>query len=698
MRRTRLWLLPVIVLVCATAFAQAVSIGQQGPPTEIRIGESVVSLAGPWKFAPGDSPVANGALRWADPAFDDSAWAAMDLHPKAGEIDPGYGSPGYLTGWSARGFPNVAGYAWYRLRIHVADANQPLAIKTPDHVDDAFQVFANGRLIGSFGEFTAKGVVCYRARPLVYLLPAPDANGDILLALRFYMQPIVLVRGSTPDSGGMHETPLVGLPSEMEFIRAKEVQDRLVGHVAAAYVALLLIVVAAGTFWIWVLDRPRTTYLWLSVALLLYAGSTCVLLMGLFTYSASQGKQVSLENGLLRLALICWIIFWRQWFRLARNGWVELALVVLTVVGVLVEVYTSSFSDNSSTQTVWAVMEGDAICKVVLGLMLVATLLQGVRKDRTGALLALPPIVLLGISGFRVELLTWLRIRTQFFPFGIGISIADIALALMVLVVGALVARRFIGSQVAQKLERQTIDQELEQASELQQRVLIPEPIASKIFAVETAYHPARTVGGDFFQVIPHKDGSLLIVVGDVSGKGMAAAMLVAVLVGAVRTRADETFDPAAILRTMNDRLLGRAGGHFATCVVAHLAVDGADVTLRVANAGHIPPYRNGVAMAMPGSLPLGIIANAEYDVETVRLDAAAQLTFVTDGVLEARNEAGELLGFSRLAEISALPPKAIVEAAIAHGQDDDITVVGVRLRAGAMQAMGAAELVGAPA
>jgi serine phosphatase RsbU (regulator of sigma subunit) len=63
--------------------------------------------------------------------------------------------------------------------------------------------------------------------------------------------------------------------------------------------------------------------------------------------------------------------------------------------------------------------------------------------------------------------------------------------------------------------------------------------------------------GGDFFQVIPHTDGSLLIAVGDVSGKGIAAAMLVAVLVGTIRTRADETADPAAILETLNDRLLG---------------------------------------------------------------------------------------------------------------------------------------------
>jgi hypothetical protein len=690
----RLLLLPVIVLVCAGASAQVASAARQDTPTQIRIGESVLPLAGPWRFAPGDSPVANGLLKWADPAFDDSAWAAMDLHPKAGEIDPGYGSPGYVTGWTARGFPKLAGFAWYRLRIHVANPGQPLAIKTPDHVDDAFQVFANGKLLGSFGEFNAKGVVCYRSRPLVYALPAPDANGDILLALRFYMQSMVLARGTTPDSGGMHETPLVGLPAEMEYIRAQEVQGRFVDKVVFVYVSFVMLIAAAGAFWIWLLDRPRTTYLWLTLALLLEAGGTYVALTSYFTYGISQSTSALFQNNFVRLGLLCWIVFWRRWFQLAEDKRFDLAFAILAAANIAVETYVP-FSDGSSLQTLLAALKFAAFCKAMLGVILLATLLQGGRRDRTGALLALPPILLLGISTFSRELLTWFRIRTEFFPFGIGIDTGDIALALMVLVVGALVARRFIGSQVAQKLERQTIDQDLEQASELQQKVLVPEPIVSQLFTVETAYHPARTVGGDFFQVIPHRDGSLLVVVGDVSGKGLAAAMLVAVLVGAVRTRADETFDPAAILRTMNERLIGRAGGHFATCVAARLDPDGA---MTIANAGHIPPYRNGVAMQIPGSLPLGILAGAEYDVETVRLEAADRLTFVTDGVLEARNDAGELLGFTRLAEISALPPQAIVDAAIAHGQDDDITVVGVSFLPRAAPAVDAAELIGAPA
>jgi sigma-B regulation protein RsbU (phosphoserine phosphatase) len=202
-------------------------------------------------------------------------------------------------------------------------------------------------------------------------------------------------------------------------------------------------------------------------------------------------------------------------------------------------------------------------------------------------------------------------------------------------------------------------------------------------------------VGGDFFQVIPRADGSLLIVVGDVSGKGIAAAMLVAVLVGAIRTRADETVDPAAILDTLNDRLLGRAGGHFATCVVAHLRPGGA---MLIANAGHLPPYRNGAAVDLPGSMPLGILPGMQYDVHTIQLGSADHLTFLTDGVLEARNSSGQLLGFEQTAQLSSLPPEAIARAAMQHGQEDDITVVSARVRAPAPTVESSSMLASSPA
>ncbi|HTV05455.1 MAG TPA: PP2C family protein-serine/threonine phosphatase [Acidobacteriaceae bacterium] len=209
----------------------------------------------------------------------------------------------------------------------------------------------------------------------------------------------------------------------------------------------------------------------------------------------------------------------------------------------------------------------------------------------------------------------------------------------------------------------------------MQQRVLVPEALHSRFFTVETEYRPAQTVGGDFFQTLTKPDGSLLVVIGDVSGKGMSAAMLVAVLVGVIRSRARESFEPTGILEVLNACLVGRSGGHFATCLAAEISPDG---TMRIANAGHLPPYRNGKEMEMEGSLPLGIAGEVKYPVQTFTLDPGDRLTFMTDGVVEAANEVRDLFGFERTREISGQSATAIVDQAQRFGQEDDITVLAV--------------------
>lgn len=151
--------------------------------------------------------------------------------------------------------------------------------------------------------------------------------------------------------------------------------------------------------------------------------------------------------------------------------------------------------------------------------------------------------------------------------------------------------------------------------------------------------------------------------------------MLVAVLVGAIRTRADESFDPASMLGMLNERLMGRSGGHFATCLAAELSPNG---QIRIANAGHLPPYLNGKEMDLEGSLPLGMAGESEVSVQTFTLQPGDRLTFVTDGVVEATNSSRELFGFDRTRAISQQNASAIAAQAQTFGQEDDITVVGV--------------------
>jgi len=221
------------------------------------------------------------------------------------------------------------------------------------------------------------------------------------------------------------------------------------------------------------------------------------------------------------------------------------------------------------------------------------------------------------------------------------------------------------------------VEQDLLGAQELQ-RVLIPDALPSLPgFSLTSAYRPAQEVGGDFFQIIPVDDstGSTLVVLGDVSGKGLRAAMAVSLIVGAARTLADFTSNPAEILAGLNRRLYGRLKGGFVTCLVLRLDPDG---TCVVANAGHPAPFLNHEEIASPGMLPLGVTAHAVYEETRVQLEAGDHFVLYTDGLLEARTPAGELFGFERLRALFTGHPNAeqATEVAVNFGQQDDITVL----------------------
>ena len=136
----------------------------------------------------------------------------------------------------------------------------------------------------------------------------------------------------------------------------------------------------------------------------------------------------------------------------------------------------------------------------------------------------------------------------------------------------------------------------------------------------------------------------------------------------------------ATRLAELNTQLRGRSGGHFATCIAASLDPNG---TLQFANAGHLPPYLNGSEIAVEGSLPLGIAEHLDSATQRLQLSPGDTLTFITDGVVEAANSAGELFGFERTCEISTHSAAQIAAAAQAFGQEDDITVLTVEGRLG---------------
>jgi hypothetical protein len=238
-------------------------------------------------------------------------------------------------------------------------------------------------------------------------------------------------------------------------------------------------------------------------------------------------------------------------------------------------------------------------------------------------------------------------------------------------------AKRYARTQ----MEKAALDGEMAAAREVQ-RVMVPEILpAISGYALESVYRPAAEVGGDFFQVIPLPSGRTLIVIGDVSGKGVSAAMIVSMIVGMLCIITAFTEEPAEILTELNRRLCGRTHGGFATCLVVRLEKGG---RMALSNAGHPSPYMNGIEIPFVGTMPLGLVATTVYPQVNVEMRAGDRAVLLTDGIPEARNEQGALLGFSRVEALvrEGASARTVAETAQQYGQNDDLTVISIARQA----------------
>ncbi|HEY3706637.1 MAG TPA: GAF domain-containing SpoIIE family protein phosphatase [Terracidiphilus sp.] len=232
-----------------------------------------------------------------------------------------------------------------------------------------------------------------------------------------------------------------------------------------------------------------------------------------------------------------------------------------------------------------------------------------------------------------------------------------------------------VSDMVEAERHRAAYAAELQAASTVQQLLLQGASRSIAGFDVEPVYVPASEVGGDFYLVYPAADGALLAIVGDVSGKGLTAAMRVALILGALRR--ETSTEPADILAALNNALVAQGQLGFTTALCVRINPSG---EFCLANAGHIPPYIDGHEFETAPALPLGLVADQAYHTKFSRLDPGQQMVLMSDGVPEARSATGELYGFARLPSLTRHPAAHIAEAARHYGQEDDITVLAIRL------------------
>ena len=642
--------------------ATAAAVANSAAPARIH---GVVSLDGPWRFQIGDDP------RWADPKFDDSAWQTVTL-----------GQP-----LADQGIDAYAGYAWYRLRLQPRQLSQFTNLPGSPQLDllvtgdwiGQFAAYVNGAEAGHTRGMTDEPAM-YQSPPFVVHLSAPQADGSIVVAIQTWAGAGVSI------GGGLLRKVELGAQDDIADRQTQAADRQWDRHILSGMIlSFLFLCVAALGFTLYLAQRNHSEYLWLALLCL------SVAVMGAFEIAFA-------------LAVLSWAIFSVVSLWTGRIFMAVALEFVLRFTGGESRKFVRGVQIFLMLLPVLSLIHLDLVYKylsvsaqVVFTALVSVMLFRAWRQGRKEAGVMLLPF-LLAATGDSIDTLLdfaagehWIPDRFASHRFLLGpveFSTSTVAFTVFLGSLMAVILYRFV--TVSQEEQRSAAEIE---AARSVQALLIPTQLPSnRHFMLESAYLPVNGVGGDFFQVLPIQDESILIVVGDVSGKGLQAAMNASTLVGALRN--ELSHDPATILNHLNQVMLGSASGmgagkaanavaSFATCLCARIYTDG---KMTIANAGHLSPYRDGREMQLAANLPLGLVPNIEYEQAPFQLSQGDRLIFLSDGVVEATNHQGELFGFERTQQVSNEPARYIAQTAKRFGQTDDITVVSLYFAASGSQ------------
>jgi sigma-B regulation protein RsbU (phosphoserine phosphatase) len=640
----------------------------------------------------------------AAPDFDDSAWAVRDANGSMADVpdedERDKGEQGSDT--SDKG-PRIEvngqsihphgpqRFAWFRLHARLAQNHGPVALYLEMPVSQntsmaisstgpGVDVYANGKPVppnGPHGD-NPQG---YQQISRIYDLNVPPSETSLVLVVRTLYIPF---GPSAYTSLFASRKLLLGnrgdLESALELWSAHGLFERLPRLVNS----ILLLVLALFLLALYFTQRGHIEYLWLALHELVQAPIGFVDLAG----SSARLDQFWYAATVLQLILISAYFYFEFLisFLSLRRRWYILLLR-----------YTSPILAGVAP-TLLLVGRGPKVIGVVLAFVFLGSLVwligwtlfvfitlvaATVKRNFEAGLLLIPlvlsivgmvePVVTAGMSDFGGhEYHSPLTIQAGPIP----IHFASIADSVGIFVIVLIIFVRFL--RIQRNQER--VSSELAAARSVQELMIPQEKLETPGFEVDSIYNPANEVGGDFFHVETTKDGGLLVVIGDVAGKGLKAAMNVSMLMGALRRTPDRS--PSKILESLNRVLVG--SDSFTTCQAAWFGANG---ELVLSNAGHLPPYLNSQEITLPGGLPLGVLADNTYEDVRLYLHPGDRILLMSDGVVEARAGSGELFGFDRVHNLSNQSAFYIADAAKAFGQEDDITVLTVRRMAEAMAA-----------
>jgi len=620
----------------------------------------------------------------ADPDFDDSTWAVRDAKgtfEKVPDEDHPEGSPAWDPN-SPQAGKHQRPYIWFRQHIQLKQNHDPLFLmielppsQTGSSSADliSVEVYVNGHMIQPEGPH-GNAIERYQQITRIYNLNLATTDSSLTLVIR---SPYIPIEYATYTGFFADRKVRLGNREEMDHLLELWSHRTLFERLPRLVNAILLSVLALFLLALFFTQKGHVEYLWLALYELFQVPIEFIEL----ARSTAHLEHFWAQAAVLQLFAISAYLYFEFLvaFLAVRKRWYILLLRFSAPIlaGIMLTMLFLGHNHNlMSAILLGTILIGSLLW--ILGWMffIFFTLIHASFRRNFEAGLLLTSLLLSLIAW--IEALLRLGMsdfagRPYHSPLSfqagpIPIHFDFIAGFVGIFVIVLIIFVRFLRVQ----REQEHASSELAAARSVQELMIPQERMVTPGFEVESIYDPANEVGGDFYHVHPTSDGGLLVVIGDVAGKGLKAAMNVSMLMGALRSTPERS--PAKILASLNRVLVG--SDSFTTCQAAWFSADG---ELVIANAGHLPPYLNTQEVMLPGGLPLGVLAEISYEETHLYLHPGDRILLLSDGVVEARQPSGELFGFDRVHNLSNQSAFYIADAAKDFGQEDDITVLTVR-------------------
>jgi hypothetical protein len=417
-RRLFVWIVLATLLATASGIGALARGGRADPPS---LRAAATLLDGNWRFHTGDDP------HWADLSADDSDWETMALTARPGSHDGDVGLPDYVSGWMAHGHPGYTGYAWYRRVVDVPAGQASWDILGPTLVEDGYELYWNGHLLGGSGRLGPRPPVG-ATRPLRFALPADAAGTRGVLALRVFELPRL---APSAEGGGMHSAPILAPRPISDGLHRVQWERTIAGYIVDAVEPLAMFSLIGLALWCRPRSDNRGFLIFASIALALMAVRRLDNALVAWTDVMDLPTYSLLAKFMWMPAVAASALAWNRW---RQRPWRSIDAAALAIMfAQIVGAVTPSASLTSVSR----------FGAIALFVVIAARIVRG-GAMRTLALITLTLTVLAFFGG---ELLDPIGVPGIWFPFGIGVSRTQYIYAIFIPLLAFVIVRTLGGNR-----------------------------------------------------------------------------------------------------------------------------------------------------------------------------------------------------------------------------------------------------------